>query len=135
MTRFLFDTDSIIDFLYGVPTTVALLQQLEAQGNQLCTCDVVVAEVYAGLLPQHRAAGERLLAAFEYLPTSRLAAQQAGEWRSAYRSQGVQPATTDCLIAAVAHEHGGQLVTANLSDFPMPEITVLPLPRAQGWTP
>ena len=134
MTRFLFDADSIIDFLYGVPTTVALLQQLEAQGHQLCTCDVVVAEVSAGLLPQHRAAGERLLAAFEYQPTPRLAAQQAGEWRAAYRSRGVQLATTDCLIAAVAHAHDAQLVTANLRDFPMPEVTLLPLPRTQGGT-
>jgi predicted nucleic acid-binding protein len=62
MTRYLFDSDAIIDFLGGVPATVALFQRLERQGDALCTCDVVVAEVYAGLLPEDRPRGERLLA-------------------------------------------------------------------------
>lgn len=129
MTRHLLDTDTIIDVLAGFPSTVAFVEQLEAQGHQLCTCDVVVAEVITGLRPQDQARGERLLGALDYLPTSREAAQQAGQWRGSYRHQGMQLATTDCLIAAVAHAHSAQVVTGNVRDFPMPELTVLPLPR------
>ena len=137
MSRYLLDTDAVVDYLKGVASTITLVKQLSEQGHQLCTCDIVVCELHSGLgglLPHHRAQVERLLAALEYLPTSRQAAQQAGDWRAAYRRQGVQLPATDCLIAAVASAHGAQLVTANLRDFPMPEVTVLPLPRAQGGT-
>ena len=131
MSRYLLDTDAVVDYLKGVASTITLIQQLGQQGHQLSTCDVVVCEVHTGLAsPQQRSQAERLLSALEYLPTSRAAAQHAGEWRATYRAQGVQLPATDCLIAAVAHEHGAQLITANLRDFPMPELTVLPLPRA-----
>lgn len=132
MTRYLLDSDAIIDVLAGFPATVAFMEQLQAQGHQMCTCAVVVADVTTGLKPEHRVRGERLLGALEFLPTSREAARQAGQWRGDYRRRGIQLATTDCLIAAVAHEQGAQLITANLRDFPMPEITIFPLPRTQG---
>lgn len=127
MTRYLLDTDSIIDYLYGIRSTITLLRQLDAQGHQLCTSDVVVCEVYTGLLPRHRPTAEALFDAMEYLPTSRQAAQRAGDWRARHRAQGQQLAATDCLIAATAHEHGAQVVTRNVKDFPMPEVTLLPL--------
>lgn len=80
MTRYLFDSDAIIDFLAGVPGVVRLFQRLGQQGDMLCTCDIVVAEVYAGLLTKDRDRGERLLAALSFLPPSRIAARQPGEW-------------------------------------------------------
>ena len=137
MTRYLLDSDAVVDYLKGVASTMTLVRHLGVQRHELCTCDVVVCEIHSGLgglLPHHRAQAERLLAALEYLPTSRQAAQQAGDWRAAYRSQGVQLPATDCLIAAVAHAHGAELITANLRDFPMPEVAVLPLPRTEGRT-
>lgn len=127
----LLDTDAVIDFLKGVTTTVALVIQLLRERRRLCVCDVVVCEVYSGLqssAQRHRA--EELLAVLEYIPTSVFAARQAGEWRSLYRSQGIQLSATDCLIAAVALEHGLRVITANVRDYPMPELHVLPLARA-----
>ncbi len=129
MTRYLLDSDAIIDYLKGVAATIALIRQLGQQGHQLCTCDVVECEVYAGLPPAQRAQAEQLLDALEYLPIPRRAARQAGDWRRDYRTRGIQLATSDCLIAATAHEHGAELVTRNLKDFPMPELTIVPLPQ------
>lgn len=137
MTRYLLDSDAVVDYLKGVASTMTLVRHLGVQRHELCTCDVVVCEIHSGLgglLPQQRAQGERLLAALEDLPTSRRAAQQAGEWRAQYRSQGMQLPATDCLIAAVAHEHGAQFITANLRDFPMSEVIVLPLPGMEAGT-
>ena len=57
MTRHLLDTDAVIDFLSGIPHSVTLLRQLTAQGNRLCTCDVVNAEVFSGLDPSERQGG------------------------------------------------------------------------------
>jgi predicted nucleic acid-binding protein len=131
MTRYLLDTDCVIDYLHGTPGTVALLQQLGREGHQFCTCGVVICESYTGLLPHDWLHGEELLEALLFLPASRLAARRAGIWRNDYRRQGIQLSATDCLIAATAHEHGAHVITANLRDFPMPEITILPLPRAR----
>jgi predicted nucleic acid-binding protein len=129
MARFLLDTDAIIDYLFGIPTTVALIQDLHHRGETLCVCDVVIAEVYAGLRSQHREAAEQLLSACTFLPTSPTIAQQAGRWRYDFARRGIQLATTDTLVAATAHAHEATIVTGNTKDYPMPELTLLPLER------
>ncbi|MGD9894988.1 MAG: type II toxin-antitoxin system VapC family toxin, partial [Dehalococcoidia bacterium] len=123
---------AIIDYLKGIASTIDFIRWLNQQGNQLCVCAVVECEVQTGLPTEHRGHVAQLLDAMEYLHTPRRAARRAGDWRGAYRSQGIQLSTTDCLIAAVAVEHGATLVTANVRHFPMPELTLQPLPRAQG---
>jgi predicted nucleic acid-binding protein len=129
MTRHLLDSDGVIDVLKGVADTIALLQSLGQQGNTLCLSDVVLGEVYAGLHPQDEADAERFLSTLEYLPTSDTAARQAGRWRYAYERRGRVLSLTDCLIAATAVEHQANLVSGNARDFPMPELTIVPLPR------
>jgi predicted nucleic acid-binding protein len=78
MTRHLLDTDAVIDFYKGFPSTVELIRRLYRQGETLRVCDVVVAEVYAGLAPAERARGQELLGALSFLPTSLDIARQAG---------------------------------------------------------
>lgn len=132
MTLYLLDTDAVIDFFKGFPSSVDLIQKLFRQGGTLCTCAVVVAEVYAGLHPSERTQGAELLGSLRFLETSSGAAKQAGLWRYAFARQGVQLATTDCLIAAIAHERDATLVTGNTDDYPMSELRAMPLPRRQA---
>jgi len=129
MSRVLLDTDAVIDYLKGMPDSVALIRQFRADGASLCTCDVVVAEVLAGLLPRNRAQGIRFLETCEFLPTTLTIACRAGEWRYQYARAGITLATTDTLIAAIAHGHQARVVTGNLADYPMPDVTVIALPR------
>ena len=126
---YLLDTDAVIDFFKGFPSTVALIQDLFHQGETLYTCAVVVAEVYAGLKPTERDRGQELLGSLRFFATSPGAARQAGLWRYAFARQGVQLATTDCLIAAIAQAHQAAVVTGNADDYPMPKLTVIALPR------
>lgn len=135
MSRYLIDSDAIIDYLKGIASSIQLLQSLLRDGHTLATSDIVLAEVYAGLLPHERAAGERLLESLAFLSTSRQAARQAGDWRYAYSRRGTQVSLTDALIAATAQEHGAVVVTGNLRDYPMPDVTVQPLPRTQTLPP
>ena len=132
MTRYLLDADAIIDFYRGFPDTVELIQSLYQQGETLCTCAVVVVEVYAGLAPAEREQGEVLLATMQVMPMSIRAARQAGIWRYTYARRGRHLATTDCLIAAIAHERRATLITGNTRDYPMPELSKMPLPRRQN---
>ena len=129
MTRHLLDSDTVIDFLQGVASTVAFVQNLSQQGDVLCTNDVVLAEVYTGLHPQDYQRAEQFLATLTYLPASDAAARQAGAWRYTYARQGQALSLPDCLIAACAQEHQATIVTGNVRDFPMPGITVIALPR------
>jgi tRNA(fMet)-specific endonuclease VapC len=131
MSLHLLDADTIIDYTANFLTTKSFIDALVAAQQTLCTCAVVLAEVYTGLRPEHAVRGEELLSSFLFLPTSDDAGRQAGRWRYAYARRGIQLSTTDMLIAATALEHGARLVTANLKDYPMPEIDLLPLPRAR----
>ena len=119
------DTDSVIDYLAGQPDTTTLLRRLDSQGETLCVCDVVIAEVYAGLLQRDWVRGQTFLAGMTFLPTSAAIAQQAGEWRLSFARRGISLATTDCLIAATAYGHHAMVVTGNAKDFPMQELRVL----------
>jgi hypothetical protein len=132
MARYLLDTDAVIDYLFGISSSVALIQGLHDRGDTLCVCDIVIAEVYAGLRPEHRQTAEQLLAACTFLSRSAMIAQRAGAWRYDFARGGVQLSTTDTLVAATAHAHGATIVTRNTKDYPMPEITVLPLERARS---
>lgn len=130
MARYLLDTDALIDYLVGIQQSVELVQGLDWQGDLLCVCDVVIAEVYAGLRPQDRDKAQKLLGACQYLSTSPEAARQAGEWRYTYARQGVTLSTTDALVAATAWANRADIVTGNQDDYPMPEVSIFPLPRA-----
>lgn len=129
MTRYLLDSDAVIDFLNGVATTADLIDTLYQQQDTLCTCDVVIAEVHAGLLPADRERGRRLLGSLWFLACAPTAAELAGVWRYDFRRRGLQLATTDCLISAIAHEHRATLITGNVAHFPMTEVSLLALPR------
>src|SRR5207248_889723 len=96
------DTDAIIDVLKGIATSAAFIRNLVQDGHTLATSDVISAEVWSGLVPDERARGERFLGSLHFLTTSREAAQQAGEWRYAFRRQGRALSLPDALLAATA---------------------------------
>lgn len=129
MTQLLLDSDAVIDVLKRFQSSIDFLAARVQMGDSLCTSDVVLGEIYAGLLPEDEEAAERFIAQLTFLPTSPAAAQQGGRWVYAYARQGRALKLADCLIAATSHEHGATLVTGNLRDFPMPEVPILPLPR------
>jgi predicted nucleic acid-binding protein len=129
MTRYLLDADAIIDMLRGFSDSAGFINGLYQAGDTLCTCDVVVAEVFAGLHATHREQGRELLESMRFLTTSPAAARQAGLWRYEFRSRGIQLSTTDCLIAAIALDRRATIITGNVRDYPMPDVDVQPLPR------
>jgi predicted nucleic acid-binding protein len=131
MARLLLDTDAVIDYLKGYAETVALLDRLDDEGETLCICDVVVTEVFAGLLPRDYEQGVSFLETCEFLSTTMESARQAGEWRFQYARSGMTVATTDAIVAAVAHHHLARVVTANMRHYPMPEVSTLALPRSR----
>ncbi len=127
--RYLLDTDAVVDFLRGMPESVALVRDVAGRGGRLCVCDIVVAEVHSGLAVADTEAADTLLAACEFLPTGPSAARQAGRWRYEYARRGSALGVADALIAAAAHACGATLITGNRRHYPMAEVGILPLPR------
>ncbi len=111
MTLHLLDSDVVIDFLKNIQSTMALLDVLPTQGHILCSCDIVVAEVYAGLPLALRPAAQQFLSTLQFLPTSEPAARQSGIWHYDFARRSVALSTTDTVIAAVAVEHDAVVVT------------------------
>jgi tRNA(fMet)-specific endonuclease VapC len=124
VARYLVDTDVIVDYLNHLPAARSVLTELVSDGETLCTCDVVLAEVYSGLDVQAMPAAAEFLDATEYLVTSPAIAKQAGTWRFSYARRGIQLATADVLIAATAIAHRATVVTRNVRDYRMPEVSL-----------
>lgn len=127
MTRYLLDTTGLIDFSKGrEPATSRMLRMIES-GDEVGVCAVVVAEFYAGLSAEQRVAWEEFIDALRFWAEDRSSAKQAGIWRYEFARRGMPLATTDVLVAAVAHTHGAVVVTDNVNHYPMDEVLVLPL--------
>lgn len=131
MSLTLLDTDGVIDWLKNHDPSVRFIRSLFARGDTLCTCDIVLAEVYAGLHLADRPAAEPFLSALTFLATTPAAARVAGTWGYDFARRGMVLKVSDLLIAATASQHGASVVTGNIKDYPMTDVTVEPLPRSR----
>lgn len=122
MTDYLLDTTEIIDYGRGHPPTITLLNNLYERGNSLGCCDVVIAEVYAGVKQKDRGNIEDLVEALRFYPVDKGIARMAGQYINDFSQQGVRLTVADALIAAVAISYQLVLITKNQKHYPMPEI-------------
>jgi predicted nucleic acid-binding protein len=54
--------------------------------------------------------------------------KQAGLLKNVWASKGKTVSLPDTIVAAIAIERGCSLMTDNRKDFPMPELSLYPLP-------
>ena len=120
----LVDTSVLIDVLRNKLGRATLLQKLVRQGSLLCSCDVTIAEVYAGMLEIERRATEALLDSLYYIPSEAQVARSAGLLRGQWRRRGVTLTLMDAFLAALAVRHGLVLLSDNARHFPMKDLVV-----------
>jgi len=126
MSKVVLDTDVLIDHLRGHEGTRDFLHDLV--GHSVPCCSVIsVAELYAGMRDEETARTADLLDGLVILPVTREIAQVAGHFKRRSKSRRLELA--DCLIAATAFSEGASVVTGNVKDYPMAEITLLPARR------
>jgi predicted nucleic acid-binding protein len=108
--RVLVDTSAWIDFLNGhLSPHHAALTELINDEHDLCTCGVVVAEVFQGLRRESGLAElSALFRAMTFLEASGIDLHlRAADLYRALRRQGkTVRSTIDCLIAVLAEENG-----------------------------
>lgn len=80
--------------------------------------------------PKEEAATEEFLRSLEYYHLTWPVARLAGLLKRDYSRKGTTITVADVTIAAVALVHELMLMTDNVKDFPMKELTLYPLPVA-----
>lgn len=128
MATLLLDTSIIIDLLNGRRNRDMLLRTLLDEGHLLACCPVNVAEIYAGIRPNEEARTDAFLRTLVYLPITWEIARLAGELKNLWARKGRTVLLPDAMIAAVALHHQTPLLTDNPKDFPMPELSLYPMP-------
>ena len=128
MAYYLLDSDALIDYLKGIESTITMIDGLVEQGEITCACAVTLTESMSGLDQDQLDIAQPFFDSLVFLPTSRASAHHAGRWRHDFARRGISLSTTDMLIAATAREHQATLVTRNIKHFPIPDVTVVPLP-------
>jgi len=122
------DTTVLIDALRGRPAADRI-EDLMAEDELLLTTAINVEEIVRGMRPAEHEAADLLFTGLRVVPIRRAEAERAGRWRREYAARGVTLHQADCLIAAAAFSAaGGRLATANVKDFPMPELAIVEWP-------
>ena len=128
MARILLDTTVLIDALRGRPAAQRLVS-LRRTGAEPWVCVISAEEIWRGLLPGEEPQGAPSV--------QRLADGAAGRrrghagrcvWRREFAARGVTLHQADCLIAAAAVRIGAALATANVGDYPMAAVDLMPWP-------
>ena len=127
MTRYLLDTNVLIDYSKGTTTVVAQVQAWVAAGDEVGISAVQIAEFFSGVPTVDFRAWTIILDAYERWPLGDVVARRAGKYRHDFARQGVQISTPDALTAALARDRAAILVTRNVRDFPMRDIQILSL--------
>lgn len=134
--RVLVDTSVWVDFLNGFssPASDALAELLRGD-DDVCTCGIVVAEVFQGL--RREDGRETIRRSFEDLmflePSSLRSYLRAAELYRALRQRGLAVRSTiDCIIAALAEETGSALLAR---DRDLDAILDSGLAKVVRWAP
>ena len=124
MSVYLPDSTSVVLLGRRNQTVTAALRRLLAAGHRLIVCPVTLAEYYSGRPIGRDPDIDDFLAALPYEDISRSDAIRAGAYRYSFRTAGLQLQMTDTLIAAVAARLGATILTENVKDFPMDDVSV-----------
>ena len=118
------DTTVLVDIVRGGPL-VHRFRALRSSGVTPFVCAINVDELWRGAHgPAQEAAVVGLLRGVRVVPLRAEEGERAGRWRRDFAAKGVTLDQADCLIAAAAVTISAPIATANLRDFPMPELVV-----------
>lgn len=130
MSRLVLDSTVLIDALRGRPAGDRL-RALRRQGVEPWVCAVSIDEIWRGFRSSEEPIARRLVGALRLAPIGAAEAERSGRWRRDFALRGITLHQGDCLIAAAAVGVGAALATANLADFPMPELDVQHWPTGE----
>ncbi len=127
MARYILDTGIVIRHLRGRKEIVQLLRTL-GRRERFSIASVTRLEIHAGMHPDEAFQTQKLLSRFVTYDLDRTIADRAGDYIREYHTRGIDLSVPDAIIAATAVTHQLTLITLNKKDFPMPGLSLFPLP-------
>jgi predicted nucleic acid-binding protein len=124
-SKWLLDTDILVDYLRGVPQAVKFLQK--AITTSVCHISAItIAELYAGVKDgKERPILDAFIQEFTLAVIDEKTAQQGGIYKRDYgKSHGVGLA--DAILAATADNLDAELITLNKKHYPMLKSVSVP---------
>ncbi len=132
--KVLVDTSAWVDFFNGYPSREReALAKLIAGEDEICTCGIVVSEVFQGLRREKaRAEIERLFREMVFLEPAGIGSYlRAAEIFRALRSRGTTVRSTiDCIVAAIAEKNACDVLAR---DRDLEAILASGLVKASPW--
>lgn len=122
--EYLLDTNVVIEYLQGVEPTTSFVKGL-IKNNQIAFSAIVVAEFLVGAAKPEKEKFNLLLNRFSSIPVDTTIAQLAADYRLELRQKLKTVLLLDCFIAATARLFNLKLVTRNVADYPMKDITIV----------
>ena len=121
MSKLLFDTDVIIDFLRGKEGAKRIMSSVRDEDMPCCSA-VTVAEIRAGMRDKEEPATMAFLESFDILSIDKKVAQLAGDLKRKTKQQQLE--LDDCFIAATAIAHQALLITHNPKHYPHKNVMI-----------
>lgn len=118
----LLDSTELIDYERRKPETRARIREFSRQ-YILGSCAITVAELYAGRLHGTDPGLDSFVDNLVYWDITYADAIRAGQYRWQFARRGIQLSATDTLIAAIAARVGAVILTENVKDFPMDDVS------------
>lgn len=125
MSRYLADTDVLIDYSREQEPATSLLLVILASRDDVGICAVQLAEIYAGQERGERPAFDAFLDSLPCWEITPAVGLLAGDYRRTFAREGRAINTPDAINAAVAFRMAATVVTRNVKDYPMAEVEVL----------
>lgn len=124
MTKYLIDTDILIDYFNEREPSMSFVQKL-IDSVAVAISIISVAEIRAGWNDRQAAKYIPMLyTLFPVKPITAEVAELAGKYKKDYSEKGITLGLDDMLIAATAVDSDNLFVTRNVSHFPMPELAL-----------
>lgn len=130
MARYLLDSDIIIWCLRGRRDTVQLVEELQKESVPHCSALSII-EVELGMRGGEEKATRGFLDALRVEPVDGTVARLAATYMREYRRKGTTLDLVDAGIAATCVARSLLLVTYNVKDYPVPEVTFYPAERTR----
>ncbi|MCA1673403.1 MAG: type II toxin-antitoxin system VapC family toxin, partial [Actinobacteria bacterium] len=115
----LLDTSVAVDHLRGYGPAIALLEDFVHSGESVVASELTRFELLAGARPAEYDDLESFFSVVDWIPVTEDVARRAGEYARSHRRGHSGIGVVDYLLAGTVSAVGADLVTINISHFPM----------------
>jgi len=124
MSKYLIDTDVLIEILRGKTEVISFVESLHKKGKAIFYSPITKAEIFHGIREGEESAVNMLFQSMECIPITDETGKKAGLYlKKFHRSHNLQ--LGDGLIAATAYLANATLLSFNRKHYPMKDIKVV----------